>query len=441
MADSLTIAQAQAIFKEVYNSEGLINLIPENNELVKKVKFLTGDKQGSTFHTPVILSNEHGISYMASADGKTKLADSISMSVADAQVNGYEMLGRSTLLYKTMSRAMAKGKSAFIGATEMVVKNAMQSMTNRLEDQILYGQGGLGVVSSTSAAQATTTATTLYLDITAATWAVGLWTGAENAQVVFYNGSGALISSAADSIFTVSTVDVANKQITVTGTATGCAALSTAYRATSTALVQPYWFMTGGGTTTAPATTLAHKTFAGIDRMCTIAGSIWGIDQTAYSLWRPNTVAVGGNLTFDAINKGLGGAVGKGCREDLTLLVSPYVYAYLWDEINDKRQYDASYKASEAVLGGDKIKLISLAGNMEILPHNKVKAGEAFAIPLSLCNRIGSSEITMQTPGTNSDEMLLHVPDYDAYEFRIFSDQAFICTKPGHVTKYTGITY
>jgi hypothetical protein len=72
-----------------------------------------------------------------------------------------------------------------------------------LELDLLYGGAtGIGVSVTDSSANINTTSTTITLRLSS--WAPAIFAGMENAQVVFYReGTATLVSSGADSIFTI----------------------------------------------------------------------------------------------------------------------------------------------------------------------------------------------------------------------------------------------
>ena len=433
VANSDTLSQLQGLFKEIY-ADNIVNLIPDNAKLVKAIKYAKSDKLGNLYHQPVILTNEHGITYAAAGDGAFSLNSPVAMSTQDAQINSYQMVSRHVIPYETAARALGKDKAAFFDATELIVKNSMESMTNRLEQQLLYGQAALAQTATTSGSSGWTTgATSLLITISDASWAVGLWAGAENGALNFYKSTdNTVLNSSA--LVSVASVDVANKQITISGAAADISAINT-WCATSGQLANIYWYSATSGT----AGTFAHKTMVGLDRMCTVSGTLWNISNSTYNLWKANSYSVGGNLTFDKVNKGLNASIGKGLREDVTIYCAPQVWEYLWNELDAKRHYDYNYKG-EQILGNDDFQVLTQSGKIKVVPHNCVKAGEAFVVPMNRVKRLGPSEITMVNPGMGG-KMVTELENSAGFQFKLYVDQGFFCETPAWVTKLTGITY
>ncbi|HET9597848.1 MAG TPA: hypothetical protein VFP65_19830, partial [Anaeromyxobacteraceae bacterium] len=93
---------------------------------------------------------------------------------------------------------------------------------------------------------------------------------------------------------------------------------------------------------------------------------------------------------------------------------------------------------SEGTNGVRKLKYVGTNGIITVNPHPCVKSGEAFAIPLKRCKKVGSSDITPQVPG-RGDELFVLVAGVNAVEFRTYSDFCFFTDSPAKCIKWTGI--
>src|SRR5258706_10148447 len=184
MAQYDTPTQLSGLFKEVY-ADKLENLIPDNVKVMKAIPFVAKEKHaGNKYHQPVILSSEHGVTFAAFDAGAYSLNTSIAMTTKDAQVSAAQILVRANLSVDAANRA-ATSKNAFIDATELLVQNTMESISRYTEMSVMYGQSGIGVASSS----VNTNATTTVVQLTTASWAAGIWTGAENEKIQFFNQS------------------------------------------------------------------------------------------------------------------------------------------------------------------------------------------------------------------------------------------------------------
>lgn len=413
------------LFKEVYGDK-IENLIPEAAKIVRAVPFSQEERIGNKFHQPVALTYEHGFTYGAPAAGAFTLRNPISMKLQDAQVDGYQGVLRAQMDYETAAKASSGGPRAFKKATQLQVENMMESATKRVELACLYGQSGLGATSS-SANQSTTTT---LITFTTASWATGIWAGMENAALNFFKQSdGSLVSSGADSVFTISTIDVVNRQILVTGTTTGISALDTAIAAGA---CDVYF-------DTARTSASAWSEMVGLNKIVTNTGTLFNISASTYNLWQGNSYSVGSTtLTLGKIIAGLALPTGRGLDEKATVLLNDKTWANVASDQAALRKYDARYDDGKATNGFRSITFYSQNGEVELQPYNCVKEGEAFAIPLKRCKRIGASDITFNSLGGNG-EMFRELTDAAGFEYRLYTDQSIFCETPAKMLKFTNI--
>jgi hypothetical protein len=160
------------------------------------------------------------------------------------RLQGSAITHRDLLSYDAAAKAAKGGKQSFAEATGLVVKNLVKATSKFLELDLLYGGAtGVGVSVTDSSANINTTSTTLTLRLSS--WAPAIFAGMEGAQVVFYReGTATLVSSGADSIFTIVSQNVTPASSTVggtlvvSGTTTGISALDTATASYKLAI---YW--------------------------------------------------------------------------------------------------------------------------------------------------------------------------------------------------------
>lgn len=418
MAQYNTAATLSGLFKEAYG-DSVENLIPESGKVVKMIPFVQRDKEtGNYYHQPVVVAGEQGVTYALVSDGAFSLNDSVAMTMADAQVDGNDLLLRSSLSYSAAAKA-SNSKKAFVKATELLVENMLESVTKRVEIAAIHGQSGIGVADSS----VNTNATTTVVQLTTASWATGIWAGMENATLNFYNGS-SLISSGADAVFTVSTVDVDNKKITVTGTATGITALDSAL---------------GSGDLDIFFRGAYGKEMAGLRKIITNTGSLFNINAGTYNLWKGNSVTLTGQLTFGKLLKAISKCVQRGLNQKAVVLVNPETWAGLNSDLAALRRFDGSYSASKGEMGVESIKYMGQNGEIEVISHNIVKEGEAFVFPPKKVKRIGSQDISFKTPG-REDEIFLQLPSNAGYEMRVYTSQAIFIDAPAQCAYISGFT-
>lgn len=405
------------LFKEVYGDE-VNNLIPDASKLQKIIPFVSRDKElGNIYHQPVILTQEHGIAYASYQDGAFALSDHISMNMADAQVRGSQMCLRSALSYDAAARA-SNSKKAFVKGTELLIENMIASVSKRLEIALIYGGTGLATID-TSAASGTTGATDyVTCTVSAATWALGIFAGLENARVNVYTGS-----SKVGTDYKVSTIDLEARTFKLMPAVAGADNVSTI----ASKSAHTVYFAGAYG-----------KEMAGLDAIITNTGSLFNIDASVYSLWKGNSVTVTGQLSMGKILNSISKAVLRGLDEKAVCLLNPDSWSNLNVDQAALRKYDSSF-GSEAKNGFETIKYFGQNGEIELIPHNVVKAGEAFIFPPKRCKRIGAQEVSFKTPG-REDEIFLHLANNAGFELRVYTDQALFIEAPAKCVKISGFT-
>lgn len=398
-----TVGNLNGFFKEVY-ADKLQELIPEGLKLVNMIKFIGKEKQGGNlFHQPVILGMEHGVTFASSDDDAFNLNPAVAGQIKDAQVRGNPMVMRSLLGYSAASRSVG-GKNAFMDATKYIVANMLRSMSKKLEIHLLYGQVGYGVVNAAAGTLVT---------IETAEWAPGIWAGGEGMPIEIRDVTGATSRGE----FTIVSVDMDARTITLNASATaaGVAATDVIY----------------------------HKgafgnEFAGIHKILTNTGTLFNINAATYNLWKGNSYAASGALSFAKLTKAASRPVEKGLDSKLTVFVNPRGWADLLNDQAALRSYDQSYSAAQLQNGAKSLKFHSQNGELEIIPSIYVKEGYAYGLSLEEFMRVGSSDISFKRPGYG-DEFFRDLENAAAYELRLYTDQAVFCMAPGKSVIITGI--
>ena len=394
-----------ANFKEVYASR-IENLIPEGVKLLNKIAFSSRDRQlGNLYHQPVILGHEHGITFAGPTDDAFNLEAPVSGLIRDAQVRGSQMVLRSVLGYAAASRAAGGGQKAFEDSTKFLVSNMLRSLAKKLEITMLYGQIGYGTVASTSGNTIT---------VTTAQWAPGIWAGAVNMPIEIRNAAGTTSRGEAR----VTSVDMDARTITVDLMPAGVVATDV------------IWHKGMYG-----------NDFAGVHKILTNTGEIFGINAGTFDLFKGNelTISPAGPLSFAVLQDSIARAVEKGLDSDVMCLVNPRSWADLLTEQSALRQYDSSYRSAVSENGSQEIVFYAQNGKVEIIPSIYVKEGFAYVMCMEEWLRIGSSDITFRRPG-QGEEFFRELENSAGYELRAYTDQALFCYAPGKNTLISGIS-
>jgi hypothetical protein len=403
MSTANTLDNLNGLYKKVYDGK-LENLIPDGVKLLNAIKFVRKEKRpGADYNQSVILGMEHGVSFAEPDEGAFALNPPISGVIKQASIRGYQMVLRSAMAFDAMFAADSAGERAFEEATKYIFQAMMDSMSKKLEIRLFHGQSGLASVASASGNVIT---------ITVGEWAPGIWGGAENMRIEAYNGASLLGDCK------VTAVDFDNKTITVDALPVGAGASG----------VVLFEYGSYG------------KEMAGLHKIITNTGSLFGISASQYSLWKGNSHAVGGELTFNKLAKGLAKPVAKGLQSDVTVYVNPSAWSDLMTEQAGSRRFDVSYKAGgTAQTGSEALEFFSQNGKMTIVASIFVKEAYAYAVNHEQFLRVGSTDLTFKNPLSNED--FFHLLENNAgVGIRCYTNQALFCNKIGHQLVYTGIT-
>jgi hypothetical protein len=420
-ADTLTTLNG--IFKNIYSNKGLQDLIPEEAQLQKLITFEDAEKLGSQYVVPLTLAAEWGITYGGSAGDFYQLNDTQSMTVRDATVVSCSHILRSGISYDAASRAAKGGDQAFVGATTTVMGNMLKNLYKILEIEMLYGQAatGQGAVASVNSI----TSTTMTLTIASGEWSAGLWSGSLGKRLDFINSSNNTVVNSAGPLKVIA-INLKTNMITVSGASADVTAITALYGASGTGYVTGYKAL--------------GNEFAGLNRIFTNTGSLFGLDASAYELLQSNQFAVGGNLTLDAVGDGLALAQARGLSGPVDLFVNPMVWKQLQDQSISQRVFDSSYNTKTAESGSENIKYHTQSGVVTVHSHLFVKTGEAYAFNANDLARVGSSKAGFNAPGGVQGQIMFHAPNNAGFEIRAYADEAMISLKPAACTIFTGIT-
>lgn len=383
------------LFKEVY-ADKLEDLIPDGVKLMNKIPFAKKEAQlGNFYHQPVILGQEHGVTFAQAGEDAFNLNAPVAGKIKDATVRGTQLVLRSVMGYASASRASQGGPKAFESATKFLIGNMLRSISKKLEIELLYGQMGYATVASVAST---------VLTLTTAEWAPGIWAGAEDMPIEIRDTSGATSRGETR----VVSVDFDARTITVESALAGVVATDVIWHKGA-----------------------YDNEFAGLHKILTNTGTLFGISAASYNLWKGNTYSAGSAaLSFNKLQDGIARAVEKGLDSDVLVMVNPRAWADLLNEQAALRQYDSSYSSSKSENGSRSIMFHGQSGMIEIIPSIYIKEGYAYVISIDEMSRIGSSDVTFKRPG-KGDEFFRDLENSAGYELRAYTDQALFCHAPG----------
>lgn len=374
---------------------------------------------------PVIVGQEQGFSYGGTDGTAFDLNDAVPGQVKNATVTSYEFVLRTSISVGAVSRSM-NDAAAFERATKLVVANMVQSFSKRLEVIMFYGQLDIGVVSSVAPGAS---AAQKVLTLTSASWAPGIWSGSINMIVSIWDASSSY--AALDPLgFDVNAVDIELKKVTVSENSA-----NTAANIAASDVITHYgagYYQNANGS----------LEFAGLQKIMSNSGTLFGISAATYDLWKSTSFAVGGALSFAKIQKGIALAMAKGLNDDLLVYINPSVWENLITDEAAQRRLDGSYDTNTTEKGSEKIVFFGQNGKITIKPNIYCKEGVAFCIPDPAKNslmRVGSTEVTFQMPGYEGEFFKL-LENKNGYELRAYADMALFCWQPNKLILLTGIT-
>lgn len=392
---SNTLDTLNGLFKEVY-AKDIQDLIPDGVKLLTKIPFAKKEQVlGNFYHQPVVLGQEHGVTFAGAGDDAFTLEAPIAGQIKDAQVRGTQLVLRSVMGYASASRSAEGGAKAFKQATKFLVGNMLRSVTKKLEIEMLYGQMGYGTVASTAGVTIT---------IPAAEWAPGIWAGSEKMPIEVRDITGAIVRGLA----VIQSVNFETRTLTLDTLPVGTVATDVIWHKGA-----------------------YSNEFAGIHKIITNTGVLFGIDASQYSLFKGNVYDAGAAaLSFAKIQDAIAKGVEKGLDNDVMVIVNPNSWSDLLTNQAAQRMYDSSYSTSISENGSKEIKFHGQNGVIEIVPSIYCKQGYAYVISTDEMMRIGSTDVTFKRPG-KGDEFFRELENAAGYELRCYTDQALFCHAPG----------
>lgn len=415
---AITTDQVNGYYKRVYGPD-LERVVPEFAIMRQRVAFKKEQKLGETYNYPVLLTRSHGITWNGGSNAGTAfdLNDAISIVTKNAQSTGSEFVLKETVSYGAISRSGTGNDESFGELIDEIPLCMSEAANFYLEMALLYGGTSIGATSTTI------TNVVAPLVITEASWAAGLWAQMLNAQVDVYDVTLTTRKNQTLGVrdsCSVTAVDPSTRTVTLT-TVTNAPVI------VATDVIVPIGAVSNW--------------FSGLDKIVTNAGSLFGISAATYPLWKSNTYSAGSApLTMAKIQNAITGAVvNGGLMKDVSVLLSPYAWTDLNNDLAALRRYSESTK-TEADLGTKSIKFYGGNGSIELLPHPMVKAGEAFVLPFDQLVRIGSSDVTFRLPGAGDNyDFVQQLAGKAGFEMRCYFDQALMPKAPAKLTKITNI--
>lgn len=392
-----------------------IDLATGVTPVVDMVPFEKRKKLGKNFTKPVMLTHETGVTQGVYSDGSVTLEDVVTSQMEEASVQALWYINRTEVPKHLLERAVANGEAAYGNLADQLVKKLGSGLAHRLEVNMRYDGKGLGILELDPGDQ-----TTSYtLTITKATWAPEIWRSIIGAKVDVVqddgNGDPDTASLRNTAACTITKVDLANRQVTVS-----CTANELDNATTGDHIV---WRNIDG------------KEMTGIASILSNTGVLFGVNGSIYPVWAGNTVSAGGVLTYDAVNEASVRCIEKGLDTDsLQMFVSPHSLRDLQEGVLSQFEYTSN----NVKQGVNKLSFACAGKNIEVIADNFCKRGEAHLAPFKEhFMRIGTKDFELMEQSKGG--YLRDREDTNTYLLKAYSEQVIFCDAPGMGCLINGI--
>ena len=419
-------------FKQQYLEKGLQKVLPDYTNILSTVPFVgASEKAGSELIFPVITSREHGFTALGQSGAVSNLRSATVAQNRQARVVPYPVMGRTQIDTVSISRAVG-GPQAFVDALDYKIENLQTSFSMLVEQELMYGQSGLGVIASGAEADAVSGGVPFtdgvnvagrFVKIARAEFADHLWIGSEEMPVDIYSAAGALVYSTKITSYDIEGEYIQLESLNALAAMEGFSIFRAGFKENSGPGLQKI---------------LSHT-----------SGTLFGIDSSTTPLWKASQVAVGGLLSFPVVAEGVARAVGRGLAGKINLHVHPRVFATLIPDfntlkststVNKSRMFTSSSEIERLEHGSMAIRFVIGSIELTLISNPLVKIGMAFGVADGELRRAGSTDITYQIPGEDKSKYFHRLPDSQGLELRVFTDQSlFSMTLNKHIY-FSGIT-
>jgi hypothetical protein len=410
-----TGANWAGVFKRRYAP--FVNPLPSENTLAEHFEFVSQDRRpGENYNFPVLISNEHGVTFDVSQTAFS-LNAAIDSVTKNAQLDGATIMMVANIPYDVAAKTMnGSGDGGGDGGSywpvmDGKVKFTMAGAELYRELAIAYGPGtaaaalgNIGVVAAS--VSGANLAAPQVVRLTVASWAAGIWNMLQNAKVDIYQSDGSTLRES---------------DVTVTGVPSSTQTRLTLTKTGSVAVVAANDIIVPAGART--------KSCIGVQPILENATTMFGIDAAQIPQWRA--------LTYSAASAAMGRAkllqmaarlYPNGNTNGGTLFVSGMTFAELAEEADALQRYTGNTDEVKRQ-GASALEYKSAIGNITVKLYRFQKSGQAFFLPGKICKRVGSTDLTWQLPGTN-EKFALELPNNAGFQIRMYGNMAPVIEIP-----------
>lgn len=424
-----TGSTASGMLKRVYDRNAPVMGPPQAIKVLQMIDFEEsggGDDRGMAFSIQV--SEEEGFTYAFDTNVSTiynyndaQAAEYIQPNVAELETT------LKALVAKGLLSAAVKSEQSFERFYTRLMRQLYTTHAKRREILAIHGQRNIGVVESVT--YAGSPATTATIEITAASWATGIWAGARNRPLTAIEPS-TPATVTANAPLVVTGVDIATRTLTISGNATDL---------TNLAADDELYFFTAASVDSTPA--VVHNVHPGIMAILDSPTTLFGITTANYDVMKGQKRANGGaDLSFNDVAQLAAACVGFGQTERMVILLSHTVWEQANTDLAALRRFDRSYRRGTGELGNEVIEYTAQNGVIQFEPSIYMKQGEAALINPDDWGRPGTQDISTRLQDLGEDgKFFQFLTDKSAFQCESFSRFGLLCYHPASQGIITGI--
>jgi hypothetical protein len=375
--------------------------------ILKLFLFAGMETLAKTYNIPVVLNLGGGDTFAAPNSGAFNYNEPVSGRSEEASVNSFDIISRSKVPYTDLQRAAGGGEKSFGNFMDLQYRIMETRLKKKQLIEALYGQEGLGVVSSVA---------TNAITITALSWAPLIWTVSRGETLEIRDTTGATLRGYCTLNPATGTLPVitSTKVINVDSCPAGVVATDV------------IWYKGQFGNTCLGVSQRVQKT----------TGTMDGITVTDNEMWQATTFSAGSAaLSFTKFQGIVAAMTDKGAYGECTSFLNTHAFsdiisAELVSTTNRaQRNYDASYSKEMTTQGTMKVRFVEQNGEIELVPSAFIKNGIAPVLRMQDWIRVGVTDMTRTFPGTDGD-FIQPIPGAHGAEIRAWANTVPFCKLP-----------
>jgi len=354
--------------------------------------------------------------------------DPMAMQTADLQVPAYEITERLRIPFGTIA-SLETGNAATFFDTQMLKLLSVQKAEIRdVEWALIYGQQAIAKVTAIGS-WGTPAANQIVLTLDHASISDALLAGMENAPLDAYSAvtSGSLLNANL-----ACTVMAVNLDATSGGSPAPTITIKNTNSTDQTAITNQAtpWYLFR-------RSTYGYE-MPGLITQAQNTGSLFGVTYSSYSLLQAVQNTAVGQPSMSAMLALAARAQSRGLEEDVEVWISPKGFNNAMVDIAALRRIGGGdYNPGKLQNGAKAVEFFCQSGSLRLVSHPFMKNGELLGVAPSNLARIGAKDITDNLAGLDLSVMQA---SNNAFEFRLFTNQAIVNIAPAQSFLGTGVT-